>query len=123
MKRIIVTGSRNWRNLYAVSRALFEHGRFGDTLIHGAAPGADTMADVFWRAIGPIERYPAEDFPTPRARNQHMVNLTADVVLAFATEWASGTGMTARMARKAGIPVVDYGVDTSMEARPKDARQ
>lgn len=55
---------------------------------------------------------------SPRARNQHMVNLGADVCLAFATRWASGTGMCARMARKAGILVVDYGVDTSMEARP-----
>jgi hypothetical protein len=41
-----------------------------------------------------------------------MVSLGADVCLAFAQAYASGTGHCARAARKAGIPVLDYGVST-----------
>jgi hypothetical protein len=122
VKRILVTGSRTWQDQSVLRRAIFK--QVVSTLdrkvvIHGAADGADGMADRYAKMIG-VERepYPAEDFSSPLARNQHMVDLGADVCLAFATKWASGTGHCARRARKAGIPVIDYGVDTSMEAKP-----
>ena len=84
------------------------------TLVHGGAVGLDSLADCAARTLGlSVEPHRAINFRTPRHRNQHMVNLGADVCLAFAQKWASGTGMCARMARKAGIPVVDYGVSTA----------
>lgn len=124
--RILVTGSRSWTDKAAIERALGDalatYTTIGKpVLIHGAAAGADMLAHETWEQwriggmsgfLGPIERYPAGDFPNPRARNQHMVDLGATVCLAFAHTWASGTGMCARMARRAGIPVVDLGVPT-----------
>lgn len=121
-RRILVTGSRAWTDQGKLRLAMFREIIVDDdrtVIVHGAAPGADTMADRYARMTGcQPEPYPAADFPSPRHRNQHMVDLGADVCLAFATSWASGTGMCARMARKAGIPVFDFGVDTSTEARP-----
>jgi YspA, cpYpsA-related SLOG family len=121
-RRILVTGSRTWTDQSGLRLALFREIIADDgrtVVVHGAARGADTMADRYARMTGcQPEPYPAEDFPSPRDRNQHMVDLGADVCLAFATSWASGTGMCARMARRAGIPVVDFGVDTRREARP-----
>jgi hypothetical protein len=128
--RILVTGSRAWDDpaviRYAIDDALASHATMAPpVLIHGAAAGADSIADQYWRylrhqwpGLDRAERYPSSDFPSPRARNQHMVDLGATVCLAFALSWRSGTGMCARMARAAGIPVRDYGVDTSPEARP-----
>lgn len=45
-------------------------------------------------------------------RNLVLVARGADVCAALATRWDSGTGHCARAAREAGIPVIDYGVDT-----------
>lgn len=121
MKRILVTGSREWIDDQAIRQAFIaaRHPIYPAVLVHGAAAGADNLADQIARYMGwSVERYPAGDFASPRARNQHMVDLGADICLAFAKTWASGTGMCARMARKAGIQVIDYGVGTSREARP-----
>jgi hypothetical protein len=129
-RRILVTGSRTWTDQSKLRLAVMREvvaAEFAAVVVHGAAvdglgnpAGADAMADRYARMIGTKrEAYPAADFPSPRHRNQHMVDLGADVCLAFATSWASGTGMCARMARRAGIPVIDYGVDTLIEARPR----
>lgn len=115
MKRILVTGSRKWDDWPLLCQAL--NVAKPDVVVHGGAYGADAMAGQWAK----VARLPAEVYPAagaPRVRNQHMVDQGADVCLAFALTWASGTGMCARMARKAGIPVIDYGVDTSLEARP-----
>ncbi len=135
--RILITGSREWADKGAIAQALLdafgEYGPFIDydeqmgrltawqsiTLVHGAARGADAIADRLGEAWGlTVERHRARDFPTPLLRNQHMVDLGADVCLAFAQRWASGTGNCARAARKAGIHTVDYGVPTALEDRP-----
>lgn len=124
--RILVTGSRNWTDRDAVRAALLDTlGSYptigAPQLVHGAAEGADTIADEEWQAFAWLladpERYPARDFASPRARNQYMVNLGATVCLAFALSWASGTGMCARMARRAGIRVIDKGVSTAPRGR------
>jgi hypothetical protein len=125
--RILVTGSRAWTDRVAVRDALLDalstYTTIGaPVLVHGAARGADTIADEEWQAFAlPLaepERYPARGFPSPRHRNQHMVNLGATVCLAFAKRWDSGTGMCARMARRAGITVVDVGAPTAPEEVP-----
>lgn len=118
--RILVTGSRDWDDWLSVDSALcfeVEHcmpvGRV-PVLIHGKAKGADQLAQAVWlRTPWQMEEYPASDFPDPKVRNQHMVDLGADVCLAFALSWASGTGHCARAARRAGIPTIDLGVNTA----------
>lgn len=112
MSRLLITGSREYTDKIEISKAITSNlyrlpGKL--TVIHGAAIGADTIADEVAKELGhQVEPYPAEDFASPRARNQHMVDLGADLCISFALKWASGTGMCARMARRAGIPVIDW---------------
>lgn len=119
--RILITGSRVWDDfqlLDTVLRTVYRDADPGSILVHGAAVGVDIEAVYIWQSLGrPTEAHPWEKYGSPRARNQHMADLGADVCLAFATSWASGTGMCARMARKAGIPVFDWGVSTAIEDR------
>ena len=132
--RILVTGSREWTDRAAVRSALVDalatYTTIGlPVLVHGDAAGADTIAHEEWAALersrpgwlARPERYRARDFPSPRARNQHMVDLGATVCLAFAHDWASGTGMCARMARRAGIPTFDHGASTEESRRVRQS--
>ena len=137
--RVLVTGSRKWNDWRAIEIALVdvwaanfdpddpriqrEHlDKHPPILIHGDAYGADRIAESIWQrfydGLYKIESYRARDFPDPKARNQHMVDLGADVCLVFALKWASGTGHCARAARRAGIHTVDLGVSTAVEDRP-----
>lgn len=91
--RILVTGSRDWPDPQTIHTAIADI--VGDIpahqeiiLIHGAAKGADAIANQWAHQYGlTIERHRAEDFgPWPRCgpiRNHHMVSLGADVCLAF----------------------------------------
>lgn len=134
--RILWTASRHlteqqYRPLVAdaLTWALATYTTIGPpVLVHGKCPhgGGDLIADRVWREwmadrpgwLAEPEMHDARDFPSFRARNQHMVDRGATVCIAIAERWASGTGMTARMARAAGIPVRDYGVPTAVEDRP-----
>lgn len=124
MKRILVTGSRRWTDDAVIYRALAaERNPAGNILVYGAAIGADKIAAYWANEFGwQVDPYPVHRFATARIRNQHMVDLGADVCLAFALSWASGTGMCARMARRAGIPVIDHGVNTAPSAAPRAVR-
>jgi hypothetical protein len=129
--RILVTGSRDWDDWQCVYRELTalcdEHDlnyppdEYGNTLpdprkvtvVHGACPrGADHWADQ-WAIgncdLGLTERHPAKwDELGKRAgfvRNAEMVNLGADVCLAFIKNGSRGATHTADLAEKAGIPV------------------
>lgn len=133
--RVLVTGSRTWRDEQAIRDALAavvsEHGPENVTVVHGAARGADEIADRIASAWGgglTVERHPA-DWDAPcrptcrhgykiRAdrkpycpsvgiyRNQAMVDLGADVCLAFQVGKSRGTADCIRRAEKADIPVV-----------------
>lgn len=123
--RILITGSRTWDRPELVSAAMVAavrtHARRRGlwhgpatwvTVVHGACPnGADQMAHDFALKVDwTIERHPANwDKYGKRAgfvRNADMVNLGADVCLAFIRDGSRGASMTADLAEKAGIPTV-----------------
>lgn len=113
--RVLVTGSREWQGADPIFRILMgvylDRGAF--TLVHGACPkGADLIASRWaqsneWRGIVE-ERHPADwDHHGRKAgvmRNQEMVNLGADLCLAFIADHSRGATHCARAAEKAGIP-------------------
>ncbi len=106
--RLLVTGSREWADRDLLERTLREwageHRRV--TVVHGAAWGADELADWVAREHGwTVEAYPADDFHHPTLRNAHMVSLGADRCLAFPTASSSGTWDCTRRAKAAGIVV------------------
>lgn len=113
--RILITGSRDWTDRDTIWRAL------GDTvaplditretvLVSGACPtGADAIAETWARKYGlTIERHPANwQLEGKRAgfiRNARMVNLGADIALAFIRNGSRGASHTAHLAEEAGIP-------------------
>jgi hypothetical protein len=114
MYKIMITGSRDWVWYHDVEREIMEraqHWHPEDVEIHhGAAAGADSMADAvakkFWI---PTVVYPPDygSFGTraPHIRNQAMVDAKPDIVLAFVRSMSSGTVSTMVKALKAGIKV------------------
>jgi hypothetical protein len=119
-RRILVTGSRTWTDHTAIRQALtWYRSLYGPstTVVHGGCPqGADAIADRLADELGlQVERHPA-DWHTygKRAgyvRNTRMVNLGADVCLAFIRNGSPGASMCASYAALAGIPVTHVRQD------------
>ncbi len=120
MTRILITGSREWTDLKSIETALLKatrqahHKREPIIIVHGACPtGADEIAERLatfhgWRS----EPYPAlwdtDGYPQAGPmRNQRMVDLGADVCLAFPLGASRGTRDCMRRAEAAGIPVIN----------------
>jgi hypothetical protein len=136
--RVLVTGSRSWTDAELLHAALLECwfdamqlGADGITVVHGGAPGADTLADLWavgHQGLGVVsEPHPAvwaecaadcqpghrrrrrdgtEYCPTAgHRRNQLMVDLGAAVCVAFPTTGSTGTWDCVRRAERAGIDV------------------
>lgn len=129
--RILITGSRAWTDRKAIARALTdaidkhgahlliqdEHGPklLWDqiTVVHGGARGADRIAGQIAAVWGMhVEEHPADWDQYGKAagaiRNKAMVNLGADVCLAFPTQRSIGTRHCMQLARDAGIPILCY---------------
>ena len=113
--RILVTGSRDWDDVETIRDALWECGDPMDLiLVHGGAPGADSIADAEARRTGweYIEVHPADwDKHGKKAgfiRNAEMVALGATACLAFIKNNSKGATMTADLAEKAGIPTIRW---------------
>lgn len=114
--RILVTGSRDWDDELEIKRVLREHdvNLWNMVLVSGACPtGADAMAERIAESLGwLIERHPANwNKYGKRAgfvRNSEMVNLGADVCLAFIKNESRGATMTATLAIKAGIDTLVF---------------
>ena len=130
MRRILVTGSRDWTDRDLVGDVLegYRNAYVGPDFIvvHGACPtGADLFADT-WCGLNRVnvERHPAWWHRYGNAagpiRNQEMVDLGAFVTLAFAKvctkprcevptpHGSHGTLDCALAAQKARIPVMVY---------------
>lgn len=121
--RILVTGSRTLRESdydavrAAIAKAAVDLGP-GVVVVHGNALGADRLADRAARALGlKTEPHPARWRTEGRAagpfRNQRMVDLGADVMLAFPLGESRGTRDAMARAEAAGIPVrvIEVGGD------------
>jgi hypothetical protein len=128
--RILVTGSRAWDDWVTVWTALedaieeaYRKGRREYVVVHGGAKGADQIAadfcedqagwyDDYANQVLAVERHPADWDKHGKAagpiRNQAMVDLGADVCLAFQIGDSRGTADCIRRAEKAGIPIRRY---------------
>lgn len=130
--RILITGSRSWDNYWTINDAiLFTSGwqerLISDafypssiTIIHGNARGADTFAGQIAKVHGfSVEVHPARWDIYGRGagpiRNQEMVDSGADICLAFKEPGSVGTADCIKRARKAGIPVIIYHSDGTIE--------
>jgi hypothetical protein len=116
--RVLVTGSRDWPDQDFIWDMLWLVWRKADrdeplVLVHGhCRKGADRMADD-WAADAvdvTVERHPAQwegehgfDRAAGFRRNQEMVDLGADLCLAFIYQASRGASHTATQAEKAGI--------------------
>jgi hypothetical protein len=123
--RLLVTGSRDWPNEQAVRDALrgasSGYASQDVAVVHGHCPtGADAHADRAARIFGmTVERHPADwslGYSAGPKRNAEMVNLGADLCLAFIGDCTSprcnrperhdshGATGCADLAERAGIP-------------------
>jgi hypothetical protein len=101
--RVLVTGSRTWKDYGRIYRRLAElgnadHGTQMLVVIHGDAPnGADALADRAARDLGyHVRKYPADwDLGKTAGKDRNGFMLRTEqpqVVLAFWEDESSGTG-------------------------------
>lgn len=118
--KILVTGSRDWRDVATIERALrlaiADTPLWAVTLIHGAARGADQLAEAAAQRIGDvnIDRYPAQWDEHGRSagfiRNALMLEQNPNIVLAFKGNFdrslsRGGTEHMVRLSLEASKPV------------------
>ena len=110
--RVLVTGSREWTDFTFIRRMLdVADVRVGPIrLVHGGARGADQLAASAQRLnhpTWPIEEHLADwslyGKVAGMVRNRHMVDLGADLCLAFILDGSRGATMCADLAEKSGI--------------------
>lgn len=105
-----VTGGRTYNDFYNVQRSLTKVDKtFEITVVHGDAPGADSLARVWCERTGTPERRYAADWGKHGAaagpiRNQQMVD-EGGIQLLLAFPGGPGTADMIARCRAAGIPV------------------
>lgn len=129
--RILVTGSREWRD-YRRLRAILDYHRqaYPDAiLVHGAARGIDRAAARIWQTWGlPVEAHPvspaewAVSNGAGHARNARMVHAGADLCLAFIRDNSPGATGCAALAEAAGIPTYRH-IEASTRPNPEETRR
>jgi hypothetical protein len=113
--RVLITGSRDWWDVTTIMGALLPiHEAHPEAvLVSGGCPsGADAIAEAIWHGFdGEVEVHPANWKLGKSAgilRNNEMVDLGADVCLAFRKNYSRGTTHCANAATMAGIPTTWY---------------
>jgi len=113
-KRILVTGSRRWTDRKVIRDAIMQaagHDVLCPMILHGNQKGADTIAGevaawhgfpelavrAHWAYYGGKEAGPI--------RNDWLLELEPDIVLAFPMDDSKGTWDTVNKAKALGIPV------------------
>jgi hypothetical protein len=123
IRKILVTGSREWSNIECVVTVLQQF-ESGTVLIHGKCRGADVICAAVGEQLGfTVKEYPADWIQYGKAagvvRNQQMLNMQhlvsdpIDLCLSFHDDITNSKG-TADMVRrvlKAGIP---HGASTTL---------
>jgi YspA, cpYpsA-related SLOG family len=114
--RIIVTGSRSWKDKKTIFKRLEKLGNHDGpddpteiTIVHGNAKGADQLAAECAYMLGYViephnadwDRYGKKAGPI---RNQEMAKLGADLCIAFWDEQSPGTRNMLALANKYNIP-------------------
>jgi len=125
MKRLLVTGSRAWRDKAIIGDAMETLRDFFGVedsdmcLVHGGADGADKIAAQWAKMLGWKEEphiLMAGDwrkfgkYAGPR-RNQQMVDTYPDICLAFILHRSRGATHCLGLARANGIPWIAYTSD------------
>lgn len=114
--RLLVTGSRDFHDEFLMRHELEAVKLYSEqvgvkvTLVHGAARGADTLAEKIAADFGwDIESHPADwDKFGKRAgyvRNQEMLDSGIDMCLAFPLGESKGTRMMIKLVEKADLPL------------------
>lgn len=113
MKRVLVCGGRDYDNLGLVLSVLSERVTPDTVIIEGGASGADFLAKCVGKYLGAtVETYPANWSKYGKAagmiRNKQMLDEgRPDLVVAFPGGF--GTKGMIRLAREAGVDVLDMG--------------
>ncbi len=114
-KRLLICGGRGWTNYQAIYREVKARMPL-DCIIHGDAPGADTLADRVGKALGiPVLPFPADWTKYWKAagpiRNRRMLKEGKPTeVIGFHTniEESKGTRDMLTIAKAAGVPTQLY---------------
>lgn len=115
---VLACGSRDWTDREVIARRLYAFHDPDLQVIHGAAPGADTIAgDEAEALMLTVRAYPADwKQHGKRAgilRNIQMLDERPDLVIAFQINGSRGTQHTIDEARRRGIPVEVIGREAS----------
>ena len=109
---ILICGDRNWTDRTAIARELRRFNPMADTIIHGAARGADSLVGYLAKTMGfAVRSYPAQWDTYGRAagpiRNKLMLDQDPDLVLAFHPDitQSKGTGNMVKIAQAKGTTV------------------
>lgn len=113
--KVLVTGSRQYKNDETIFNALQKLNPQTDTIIHGGARGADTLAGFIAKELGfKVIEVPAQWTKFGRAagpiRNQEMLDMEPELVLAFHEnlEESKGTKDMVTRSKKKGVKVFFY---------------
>ena len=111
--KVLVCGSRDWLDIEPIRKELSALPK-DSIIIHGAARGADTLADQVAVELGlKVKVFPASWHRYGRAagpiRNQKMLEEHPDLVLAFCHDLTKSKG-TADMIRRARLAKVKVKV-------------
>jgi hypothetical protein len=112
---LMVTGSRSWDLVKPIQTHLkwFTRGANEVTLLEGGAEGADRIARNYalsqgWEVITFLPKYELHGKSATHVRNQKMVDMLPDLVLAYSRNRSSGTYSTIEKAFKARLLVRPY---------------